>query len=436
MTMHSDPSGAGEIERILADASMHHRSGNFSRARDMFEQVLELRPDWPPLLNALGSVLHDMGDHEKAMECFRQASESEPYPPAIYNMARVCHITGDNAGAMRYYRDAVRIDPHMPMAWNNLGLLCRQDGNAAQAVECFERALEEAPDAVEAWNNLALALEDMGHASRAADALRKAVSLQPEHVSALYNLGALEIRQGNREEASRFLEKVLELETGNQSARYLLQSLGRLPAPDAAPVEHVRKVFDECAEKFEKTLVEQLDYKTPNLLFRLVRPWLEQGMSILDLGCGTGLGAEFYRPFARMLAGMDASAGMLKQAEAKNVYDCLYCRDILAPWDIHMVFDLVYSSDVFVYFGRLDGVLAEISRHLAPGGIAAFSTELLSDPGASFALHGKGRFAHSISYVKRQVKECGCTLLALEEAVLRKEGGADVKGMLAVVGKI
>lgn len=435
MKMGTDLSSPGAIEKILADASMHHRHGNLSQARTLFEKVLERRPDWPPLLNALGSVIHDMGDHEAAMDCFRQASASVPYPPAIYNMARLCHVTGDAAGAIRYYEEAVKADPDMAMAWNNLGLLLREEGDASRAAECFEKALENAPDAVEAWNNLALALEDAGHAARAADALRKAVYLQPEHVPALYNLGALEIKLGNRENASRLLEKVLEIEEDNQSARYLLQGLGRLPAPDAAPLEHVRKVFDECAEKFEKTLMEKLEYQTPAALFRLVEPWLRRGMSILDLGCGTGLGAELYRPFARMLAGIDASEGMLKQAGAKGVYDSLFCKDILASWDIRMDFDLVYSSDVFVYFGRLDSVLEEIKQHLAPGGITAFSVELLHDPNASFMLHGNGRFAHSRPYVKKQLEKCGFNMLKTEETVLRKEGGEDVTGMLTVAGK-
>jgi predicted TPR repeat methyltransferase len=79
----------------------------------------------------------------------------------------------------------------------------------------------------------------------------------------------------------------------------MLQSLGTSTTPDAAPAQHVRRIFDQCAGTFEKTLVNDLEYKTPELLFNLVRPHLKQDLTVLDLGCGTGLGSQFYRPYAK-----------------------------------------------------------------------------------------------------------------------------------------
>lgn len=67
----------------------------------------------------------------------------------------------------------------------------------------------------------------------------------------------------------------------------MLQSIRGAETPEAAPVEHVRSIFDQCAENFETILVEKLEYKTPEILFNLVHPYLTDEMTILDLGCGT-----------------------------------------------------------------------------------------------------------------------------------------------------
>ncbi len=423
-----------DIQDLLARASEFQRKGDLRQARRLFEQALDMRPDWPPLLNALGTVLMDMGEHKGAEACFRKASMSAaPYPPALYNMARLCHLSGDLTGAMKYYRETVDAEPGMAMAWNNLGLLLRDAGQAQQAVSCFEKATGTAPDSSEAWNNLGLALEDMERFPDAATAFQKAISLHPGHISALFNLGALELRLGNRNEAAELLERVLELDSHNESARYLLQGLGRLPAPEAAPVDHVKKVFDDCAEKFEQVLVKRLEYRTPEALYQLVRPYLGSGLNILDLGCGTGLGADLYRPHAALLAGMDASERMLRVAERKHVYDRLFCADILSPWDVDgLSFHLIYSSDVFVYFGRLDAVLAEMHRNVDTEGVVAFSVEMLNSSSQPFRLQENGRFAHSPAYVRDKLATAGFSLLDSAETVLRKEQGEDVQGLLVV----
>ncbi len=422
------------IDALLAEASMHHRQGNLPEAKRLFEQALKQRPDWPPLLNALGTVLMDLGELQDAAGCFEKASpETTPYPPALYNMARLHHLSGNIVSAVKFYRAVTEADPRMAMAWNNLGLLLRESGEAEEAAGCFEKAIDTAPESAEAWNNLGLALEDLDRLSDAASAFRRAIELHSDHVSALFNLGALELRLGNRDEAAGLLERVVELDDRNESARFLLQGLGLLPAPDAAPVSHVKKVFDQCAEKFEKTLVEKLEYRTPAALFEVVKPWLKPDMAILDLGCGTGLGADFYRPYARFLAGIDASEKMLEVADRKNIYDLLICRDILSSWDIEeQRFDLIYSSDVFVYFGKLDFVLLEIFRHLVPGGTVAFSVERLVASTEPFLLQESGRFAHSPVYVREQLEASGFRLVETEETVLRKEGGEDVQGLLVV----
>ena len=47
----------------------------------------------------------------------------------------------------------------------------------------------------------------------------------------------------------------------------------------------------------------------------------ESALDILDAGCGTGLCAPLLKPYARVLAGIDLSGGMLVRARARGIYD-------------------------------------------------------------------------------------------------------------------
>ncbi len=426
-----------ELQIILHRASEHHSRGELSEALRLFEQADSIHPNWPQLLNAIGTVLMDMKEYDRAEARFCKAVQAAPpYPPALYNLARLYHSTGRKAQAAEHYRKTVDADPSMAMAWNNLGLILQEDREPEEALLCFRKASELLPDAAEIWNNIGIALEDLEEFGQAREAFEQAVKKDPGHISALYNLAALELRLEHHDIACTLLEKVLELDPENESARYLLQVTGRLPAPEAAPVGYIQKVFDDCADKFEKTLVDKLSYRTPEALFNLVKPSLAPGMDILDLGCGTGLGAEFYRPYARLLAGMDASGKMLEIAKNKGVYDRLFLADILAPWDMDgLSFDLIYSSDVFVYFGRLDTVLAHIKKHLHPGGMVAFSVEHAEQDNEDWILGQSGRYAHTERYIDGQLEKSGFHILEKAFTVLRKEGKHDVRGMLITARK-
>ena len=98
-------------------------------------------------------------------------------------------------------------------------------------------------------------------------------------------------------------------------------------------------------------------------------------------------------------------------------------------------FDLIYSSDVFVYFGNLDSILGSASSHLVRGGMLAFSVEKLEDDSAEYRLFPSGRYAHSQRYLRNCLKHHGLTPIEETNAVIRKQSGNKVKGLLIVAQK-
>jgi len=252
-------------------------------------------------------------------------------------------------------------------------------------------------------------------------------------MSAHFNIGTSLHKLKKFPEATVHFRKVLETEPDHESARFMLQSIGAISeTAAAAPANHVRRIFDQCAESFEKTLVEELEYKTPEVLFNLLSPHISSDINILDLGCGTGLGASFYKPYSKKLIGVDVSPKMLKQAAAKNIYDQLEEFDILQEWPFAHKFDLIYSSDVFVYLGKLDKILGSISSNLLPGGILAFSVERLDNELNNYQLSPSGRYSHSQTYIEDCLHNHGLEPLEIVNSDLRKESGNQVVGILVV----
>ncbi len=425
-----------DSENIFKKASSAHREGRLAEAEKGYQEALKRRPDWGQALNAIGTLFLDQSRPDKAKKIFEKAAGlSPPNLPACYNLGRLKQQENDHRGAIAFYRIMLDKQPNIGEAWNNLGVAYREIGKPDDAISCFRKAVAFAPEMAEAWNNLGVAQDELNLAENALHSYRKAIEIQPDYASAHLNLGISLQKSEQFKAAGEHYNKVLEIQPDNKAAKFMLQSMGVSETPDAAPVEHVRGIFDRCAENFETILVKELEYKTPERLFGLVRPYLTEKMNVLDLGCGTGLGARLYQPFAKSLTGVDVSPKMLKKAAEKNIYSRLEIFDILQGWDFPKKFDLIYSSDVFVYFGNLDMIIRSASSSLVNGGIIAFSVEHLKDNNLDYQLFPTGRYAHSQSYIQDCLNRHGLQLIEKTKADIRKQSGKPVNGLLIAARK-
>jgi predicted TPR repeat methyltransferase len=426
-----------DFQSILVKASRAHSEGRLSEAAKGYLKVLSSKPDWGQVLNALGTVYLDQSQQDKAKSSFEKAANLRPPNlPACYNLARLKQQENDHKSAVTIYTRILEEQPDYGEVWNNLGVAHRETGNQDEAISCFQKAVKFAPGMAEAWNNLGVAQDELNMFEDSSRSYRKAIEIWPDYTSAHFNLGSSLQKLKHYKEAEVHYKKVLEIKPDDDTAKFMLQSLGTIAGiPEAAPVEHVRRIFDQCAETFEKTLVNDLKYKTPELLFNLVRPYLTEKINVLDLGCGTGLGAQHYRQFAKSLTGVDVSSKMLERAAEKKIYDRLEVFDILQNWTFPQKFDLIYSSDVFVYFGNLERIIGCISSYLLGGGIVAFSVERLEENNMDYRLYPSGRYSHSQQYIKNCLGLHGLQLIEEASSDIRKQSGVQVKGLLIVAKK-
>jgi len=195
-------------------------------------------------------------------------------------------------------------------------------------------------------------------------------------------------------------------------------------------------MFDQYAPKFEKHLVEELKYQAPQQLLLAVRQATpRRDLDVLDLGCGTGLCGQQFRPYARRLVGVDLAPAMIRAAEARGIYDQLITGEILPTLrDAPESYDLITAGDVLIYVGDLTDFMPAVARSLRPGGLFACSIEDYDGPG--YFLHPEARFAHSIAYIRELASASRLTEISSDKAAIRRQFGVEVPGRIVVLGKL
>ena len=271
-----------------------------------------------------------------------------------------------------------------------------------------------------------------GEHAAAAGLMMDALELAPGWALGWFRLGEFHEAAGDLEQAAEAWRMALRLDAADRPGAALkLALIGAAPALDAPPSAFVEALFDQYAGSFDEALVEKLGYRVPILLEAAINATGRRRFRLArDLGCGTGLMGERLRGAVDHLEGYDISAAMLAKAKARGVYDRLGKADLQAPPDelFASPADLVAAADVFMYLGRLDGIVADVARMLEPGGLFAFSVERHDGP-EDFVLRESRRYAHSQAYLERLLGQ-GFDAVAIRREPIRMDRNAPVEGLI------
>jgi len=284
-------------------------------------------------------------------------------------------------------------------------------------------------------------LQLKGDLPAAADLLMQAIELAPNFTSAWFTLADIREQLGEHDAAVSAFRQARAGDSGDRHGAGLrLMRLGAEPV-SGMPQAYVQTLFDQYAPRFESSLVDELGYRGPKLLFHAVlsvraaarKPALFK--RAIDLGCGTGLAASAFARSVDHFTGVDLSPRMIERSRATGLYAELDVADMLqglrARPDASA--DLILAADAMVYVAELAPVLAEAARVLAPGGLLAFTTETHDGEGVVIG-HGL-RYAHAATYVRAAVESVGLKLSLLEDRSARNEDHAPVPGLVAVAAK-
>lgn len=284
-------------------------------------------------------------------------------------------------------------------------------------------------------------LQLRGDLAAAADLMAQATELEPGFASAWFALGDLREQMGQRDDAVAAYSRARGCDAEDRHGAGLrLMRLG-VENLSAMPQGYVRALFDQYAPRFEKTLVNDLDYCGPELLLKAVLAARHAARlpahfkRVIDLGCGTGLVARAFTSLGDEFVGVDLSSRMIERARSTGLYVQLDVADMLQGLrdESDGSASLILAADAFVYVPELEDLLREAERVLKPQGLLAFTVETHAGEGVTL---GQGlRYAHTAEYLRGAIAGSGLTLCAITFAPARTEGGEPVPGLVVTVSK-
>lgn len=369
---------------------LHNRLKNLKKLQLNFKQVTLLVGAW--LNNLKNSFKHfDIKPQAPTIDSWLQQSD-------------VAQEAGDYIAAAKHLRRALQCNNKNYTALLSLSNLCLSLGTFVEGIKVAQWAVRNYPDDEKLYQTL----------------------------------GLLHAQIGNSKASSKALQHTLQLNPNLLNVRHILDGVNKNHTK-IAPRQYIKNLFNDFADTFEHLLLHQLDYRSYLELADQVcalEPLKKSNVSVLDLGCGTGLFgyALLKKVKINNLVGVDLSTGMLAKCQERNIYHQLHNSDIVEFLQSRQdLYDCITASDVFVYIGDLTEVMRHSYQRLVTGGYFAFTVEALTR--GNYILTHTGRYQHSIKYLTALQKLTGYSNISAKTIDLRKEYGNMVKGYLVLLQK-
>jgi predicted TPR repeat methyltransferase len=438
---HSEtPTRALTLEEAISVAILLQKNEQLAAAHELYRRVLEVVPDHPRALHYAGVLAQQEGRSEDALALIERSLALAPDQADSYNnLGIVLQSLGRLDAAADAYERAIAIDPRHANAYSNLGVVLRATGRGSDAEAAYRKAIDLEPNHIDAHTNLGIFLNGLNRTEEAVACFCKAITLRPKHREARKLLALARCTLGEVNEAVQIFQEWLHEDPSDPIPLHMLAACTGRDVPPRASNAFVEQTFNNFAASFESKL-ERLGYRAPMLVATMLGDAgvdAENGLEILDAGCGTGLCGPLIAPYARRLIGIDLSEQMLVHARDKHVYDELLKAELTEHLIAnHEGFDVIISADTLVYFGDLEDVLTAAATALRPNGLLVFTLEQMfgTVPDGGYRLELHGRYSHDRTYVEQLLARIGMQPV-IAHADLRLEAGVPVPGLVIRAGK-
>lgn len=209
-----------DVEARIELAKANMMIGEFGTAKEMIERGLELAPDHPDLLRALGEVALYVKDVDLAISAREKLIQKHPDRQDVDGIYREIYYLrlfdrlGDDEEKGKAYFGAVQ-----------KGNALEKQGKLAEAAAAYREGLEIIPDDPHVRMDLAIVLREDGKLDEAIAELKKTIEVDPDHMAARLELARTQAKAGKTEDAQATLRA---LKGKNAGAATRLQVDARL----------------------------------------------------------------------------------------------------------------------------------------------------------------------------------------------------------------
>ncbi|HEY0796440.1 MAG TPA: tetratricopeptide repeat protein [Acidisarcina sp.] len=203
--------------------------------------------------NNLGTAYEALGIKDKALDCYRFATEKSPqaFPPH-FNLAQLLYRTEQYVQGLSEFQQGLRLGPPKVLAAKTrfyIGNCFYRLRRPDIAIEKWEEVVGSGVDIAAAHYNLGRWFWLNGNLEKAAQYWQQALNLSPTILEAEYNLGVLSLKQNKKDEAVVHWKKVVGEKGYEQLAELIRQvEAGEKTAEDIGDGKsiNIRDISDQA----------------------------------------------------------------------------------------------------------------------------------------------------------------------------------------------
>jgi len=140
-----------------------------------FEMSVAVCPDFYRGYNNLGVVYQQLGEVDRAIECYRKAIDSNPEFSSVYgNLGMLFYQKDEIDQAAKYFRKAISYNQQNHFNYYYLGMIAMKKDDLKEARKNFQRAVRIKDDFAIAYYYLSLVYKRLGETEKAKEAREKA----------------------------------------------------------------------------------------------------------------------------------------------------------------------------------------------------------------------------------------------------------------------
>ena len=227
-----------KLREALATGRELYRQKEYVRAEPYLAQVATASVPYADVYNMLGVIYHDVGQFQRAQQCFEEALKINPaYTEASLNLAVTYNDMGRYAEAKDLYLGALtsstrpggKLDSFvmgkLANMYAEIAEVYASSGAFDEAIAEYRRALALRPTFIDIRLRLAEALRDAGRPQDALRELKAILAQNPDYMPARIHPGLTLFSTGDGAGAIRDLEAILKDHPDNSRAKLYLDMI-------------------------------------------------------------------------------------------------------------------------------------------------------------------------------------------------------------------
>jgi tetratricopeptide (TPR) repeat protein len=207
--------------------------GNIESAKEKFNRILELQPDFALALFYLGEIAFDDCNYERAVQLFKQAiRQDNALTGPRYRLAQYALMKELWQEAANYLVSELKLAPDDVDTLVSMGSMFLTMGDLDYATHCMMRAIDIDCAHAQAYYYLGLINAMKGRFEESAEFFAHTLDINPDHICALRDSAVVYMAMGRLDDAAVRIKKALPLADDDPQLKTLDRRVRRLQATE------------------------------------------------------------------------------------------------------------------------------------------------------------------------------------------------------------